>query len=215
MQKALNDINIYENKYGAICSETKMASVKNLMPQELFAKEFRRRRFKDFEEMLDSTKIFLADRLVNPVRVQQQISKDSNKMDVDELIKNIDAFYSNFKGGKSKGKGKNGQWQKGGNAWSSYPANGWSPYPAKGMPKGDQSKGSFKGDGKGDGKGSKGKGKGKGPCWTCGDPDHQQRNWHKGQMVWNQNKWIYEMMPYDQQEGEQKEESEQIEQQDP
>ena len=61
----LNEINNYEIKYEKITPETKMASLKNLMPRELFNKEFRVRRFKDFEDMLDSTKLFLADRPVN------------------------------------------------------------------------------------------------------------------------------------------------------
>ena len=54
-----------------------MASLKVLMPPEPFGKEFRGRRFKDFEEMIDSVKILLADRPVTPTRVQSPLSKES------------------------------------------------------------------------------------------------------------------------------------------
>ena len=61
-----------------------MASLKVLMPPELFGPEFRGRRFKDFEEMVDSTKIFLADRPTAP-KAQASSVKDSDKMDIGEL----------------------------------------------------------------------------------------------------------------------------------
>ena len=173
------------------------------MPSELFNKEFRGRKFKDFEDMLESTKLFLADRPVVQPKAAAPTTKENNKMDVDELLKNLDAFYSSYKGkGKSKGKGKFDQ------GYAPYNYNPqWTTYGSKGNQKGDQ-----KGD-KGKGKGGKGKGKGKGPCWTCGDPDHQQRNCPKNKMVWNDQKWVYEMAQGEEEKQENEEEKEETEDQ--
>ena len=123
-------------------------------------------------------------------------------MDVDELFKNLDAFYTSYKGkGKSKGKGKFDQ---------GYVPYNYNSYGSKGYQKGDQ-----KGDkGKGKGGKGKGKGKGKGPCWTCGDPDHQQRQCPKNKVVWNDQKWVYEVVPSEEEEQGQEEEREETEDQD-
>ena len=56
-----------------------MASLKNCMPSELFGKEFRGRKFKGFDDMLESTKLFLADRHVAPVKPSSSTPKGKHE----------------------------------------------------------------------------------------------------------------------------------------
>ena len=143
--------------------------------------------------MLDSVKIFLADRPVTQARSTQG-SKDNNKMEVDELtkdmLKDLHAFYSSKGKGKSSYKGhQGGRWNAPYQPQSST-KGGWNyqPYKGGGLNKADHTKGSSKGDQRKGGK-SKGKGKGgKGPCWGCGDYGHQMRDCPRSKTVWNYEK---------------------------
>ena len=178
MNAWLNEVNLYQARYEPISGKTKMAALKNLMPLELFNKEFRGKTFKDFEDMVSTIKAFLADRPANVNQVGSSENKKETNAEVNQVlaaaIEQLNVLY--YPKGKGKGYGKDY-----GQSWQAQPSKGWgkgaggkSEQPKGAGPYGYGGKANF------DSWQDKGKGKGKGLCWTCQQPGHLQWQCPKG-----------------------------------
>ena len=102
-------------------------------------------------------------------------------MDVDELFKRLDAFYASYTGK--------------GNATTRQTIRIKDTVGAQAKARAKRNVGQIKGRIKVQAKETTVRDKEKGPCWGCGDPNHQWRQCPKrGNMVWNNRKWVYEMV---------------------
>ena len=217
----ITNVNDYEARFDKIADKTKMAALKNLMPIELFNKDFRGKKFKDFEEMALLIKTFLADKpiTVNPTKEKKEAAgSEMNEMISDQ----INALFYKGKGDKGGGKGYNnyyggnnyggkGQGRYGGN-WGYKGGKGDDFYGGnwgyKGGNKGDDYYGKGKGKDKGgDAKGeAKGKGKAKGACFECGGVGHQA--WQCPSKGGGKNNWRWQMPMYQFEDGHKESEKE-------
>ena len=214
----ITNLNDYEARFDKIADKTKMAALKNLMPIELFNKDFRGRKFKDFEEMALQIKTFLADKPITVSTTKEKKEPATNE--VNEMItEQLNAlFFSKGKGDKGGGKGY-GKHFGGSKGYQQYPqwetaaSGGYTGYPSWGY-KGAGKGGDYYGKGAGKDKGgsmkgeTKGKGKGKGPCFGCGELGHQAwqcPNKGKGKSNWGWQRPMYGFGD-ESQEGEKQEE---------